>query len=210
MRTFKIEKDWNGIGCNIYQKATITIQPGITILVGCNGIGKTTLMKQLQSQLKKSKTPVIAFDNLHDGGHNARASAMFHGDYVFAGTSMCASEGENIHMNLTNFAKTIAHCAHSNKDANEIWIFMDAVDSGLSVDNIVDLKDFCRAVLEREAIPDKREIYIIISANEYEMARGEACFDVLRGKYRKFGSYEAYRNFILKTREHKNKRIYKD
>ena len=43
MRKFKIDRDYNGLGCNIYQKGTVTINPGVTVLVGCNGIGKTTL-----------------------------------------------------------------------------------------------------------------------------------------------------------------------
>ena len=36
------------------------------------------------------------------------------------------------------------------------------------------------------------------------------CFDVYRGKYLMFESYDDYREFILKTREEKDKREYKD
>lgn len=84
---------------------------------------------------------------------------------------------------------------------------MDAVDSGYSVDNIEDVKNFIHLILKD--YENNNDIYFIISANEYEMARNEQCLDVLRGKYRTFKSYEAYRNFILKTREEKNKREYK-
>ena len=53
---------------------------------------------------------------------------------------------------------------------------LDAVDSGLSVDNIVDVKEqLFKTILEYNY---GNEIYIVISANEYEMARGEQCFDV--------------------------------
>lgn len=38
MRKFKIDKDWKDVDCDIYQKGTVTIEPGVTILFGCNGI----------------------------------------------------------------------------------------------------------------------------------------------------------------------------
>ena len=47
---------------------------------------------------------------------------------------------------------------------------------------------------------------IVVSANEYEMARGENCFDVYNGKYIKFKDYEEYRQFILDSKEIKEKR----
>ena len=207
MHKFKIDKDWNGIGCNINQKGTVTLNPGVTVFVGCNGIGKTTLMKQLMSILKKENVPYISFDNLHDGGSHARSNAMFKQDFAFVGASMCASEGENIDMNISNFASKIAYFQKQHPDAKELWIFMDAVDSGFSVDNIINLKKFFNLILEHRGNSD---IYIIVSANEYELARGENCYDVLRCKYTKFSSYERYRNFIITTRAHKDDRQYDD
>ena len=120
---------------------------------------------------------------------------------------MCSSEGENINLNIGNFAGKIGNYQRSHADAKELWIFFDAVDSGLSVDNVVDLKEtLFRLILENSGAT---EVYIIVSANEYELARGEACFDVLRCKYTQFKTYEAYRKFILKTREVKDARVYK-
>lgn len=207
MRKFKINRDYNGIGCNIYQKGTVTINPGVTVLVGCNGIGKTTLIYQLKQQLEKENIPVLSFDNLRDGGHHARSTAMFYQDFAFVGASMQSSEGENITLNIGNFAGKVGAFQRRHSDAEELWVFLDAVDSGLSVDNVVELKDVLfRLILENRG---NTEVYIIVSANEYELARGEACFDVLRCKYTKFSSYERYRNFILKTREVKDARVYK-
>lgn len=207
MRTFKIDRDYCDIGCNIYQKDTVTINPGVTVLVGCNGIGKTTLIHQLKNQLEKEEIPVISFDNLHDGGNNARSAAAFYNDWAFVATSMVSSEGENIAMNIGNFAAKIGSFQRKHAGAKEIWIFFDAVDSGLSVDNIVDLKnDLFGIIME---LRGNTEVYIIVSANEYELARGEACFDVLRCKYVELKTYEAYRKFILKTREVKDKRKYR-
>lgn len=213
MRTFKIEKDWNGLGCDIFQKRKITLEPGVTVLVGCNGIGKTTLIQQLVHQLKDSDTPVLHFDNLKSGGSNGRANAFFRRDYEFAALAMASSEGENIHMNLSQFAKQIGHY-HKHEipaDAKEFWLFFDAVDSGFSIDNVIDLKDFFQYIMKQiaEQHPDVKT-YIVVSANAYEMVRGEKCFDVLRGAYRQFKTYDAYRKFIIKTREIKNARVYQD
>lgn len=208
-RTFKIEKDYCGVGCSIYKRSKITLNTGLTVLVGCNGIGKSTLIMQLKDQLKKDKTPFISFDNLKDGGASARSMAGFRNDFSFLATASFSSEGENIFMNMSRFAKQITIFVQCNVGhVNEMWIFMDAVDSGYSVDNIEDVKNFIHLILKDYC--EKGDIYFIVSANEYEMARNEQCFDVLRGKYRTFRSYDAYRNFILKTREEKNKRKYDD
>ena len=66
MRKFKIEKDWNGIGCSLYQKSTIELEPGVTVLVGCNGIGKTTLIQQLKLLLEKEKITREEFEGLFE------------------------------------------------------------------------------------------------------------------------------------------------
>ena len=207
-RTFKIDRDPCDVGCKIYKKSEITINTGITVLVGCNGIGKTTLIMTLKEQLKEDKTPFICFDNLRDGGSAARSMAGFRNDFTFLATAAFSSEGENIFMNMSRFAKQITTFIQgNNRCGKELWIFMDAVDSGYSVDNIEDVKNFIHLILKD--YENNNDIYFIISANEYEMARNEECFDVLRGKYIRFKSYEGYREFIMKTREEKNKREYK-
>ena len=207
-RKFKIYKDYCGVGCNIYLRSNIEIYSGLTILVGCNGIGKSTLIHQLRDKFKIDGTPFIEFDNLHDGGANARSLAGFNSDFSFLATAAFSSEGENIFMNLSKFANKIVGFCKSHQDDKELWILMDAIDSGYSVDNVVDIKNFCNHIIND--FGKKTNIYIIISANEYELARNEQCFDVYRGKYIHFNSYDEYREFILDTRKEKDKRIYNE
>ena len=229
-RKFTLERDYYDEGFNLYKKKTITIKPGVTVLVGCNGIGKSTLLRQIKDNLKKENIPYILFDNLKSGGHNARERAGFYGDFGFLATSICSSEGENIIMNMSNLAaklgifikegsdseeKKFSKLARSiaqldGEDIEELeipkerWILLDAVNSGLSVDNIVDIKEqLFKTILEYNY---GNEIYIVISANEYEMARGERCFNVYNGKYVTFKDYEEYRNLILQSKEWKNQR----
>ena len=89
--------------------------------------------------------------------------------------------------------------------SNERWLFFDATDSGLSIDAVNELKSLFNVMI-KNAEENGIDLYIIISANEYELAREENCFNVSYGTYIKFKDYEDYRSFILKTREIKNKR----
>lgn len=82
MRSFKIDKDPYCTNSNIYNKNIITINPGVTVLVGCNGSGKTTLMGLLKDKLKKEKVSYISFDNLREGGFNAANMYGFMGDVL--------------------------------------------------------------------------------------------------------------------------------
>lgn len=232
-KEFQLKKDYYDERYELYKKETITINPGITVLVGCNGTGKTTLIHQIQSQLKKEDIPCISFDNLCDGWSKAISNAAFFEDFHFVATAVCSSEGENIVMNIGNLAIRLGNFIKTGKDngrenrlqeaferllkdditeekeiPNERWILLDAIDSGLSIDNIVDVKEYLlKAILEDYKDGD---VYIIVSANEYEMARGEQCFDVHNGEYVIFADYEEYRDFILNSRRWKDKRYEKE
>ena len=212
----------------IYTKKEFEFKPGVTVLVGCNGCGKTTLLHQIKDYLKSKKVPVVSFDNLHDGGSNARSEAAAMNDFTFLATAAFSSEGENIVMNVGRLAQTLRPFIQTGESQNrgdrlckafaravwgdqaepevpnERWILLDAIDSGLSVDNIVDIKEYLFKTILEDA--GNTTVRILVSANEYEMCRNEQCMDVHTGKYRTFNGYESYRKFILKSREIKNKR----
>ncbi len=207
----------------------ITIQSGLTVLVGCNGAGKSTLLHNIQSELKKQNIPCHLFDNLHDGGSNSRSMAAFDEKWEFVATSMCSSEGENINMNIGGLAKKLkefmvtgrisdrftrigdAFARVSGKkeyeapDTKERWLLLDAIDSGFSIDNVIEAKDFFKMVI-KDFADYGYELYIVASANEYELANGEDCFDVMNGKYIQFKNYDDFKKFILRSREKKDKR----
>lgn len=205
-RKFKLIKKYYDDDYDLYKKRSITINEGVTVLVGCNGIGKTTLLYQIKDQLKKDGIPFVSFDNLHEGGSKAVSAAGFYGDFGFMGNLMTSSEGEGIVLGLSKLASTLRtfiqtgesqterdrfsrsfakalwgdEAEEKKKIPNERWILLDAVDSGLSVDNVVDLKEcLFKTILEDDF---DGFIYIVVSANEYELCRGENCFDVYNGK----------------------------
>lgn len=202
-RKFKIIKDLLGLGFNMYNKSSVIFDPGVTVLVGCNGCGKTTLMQHMHEELDHHKIPNVYFNNLFDGGENARASAGLREDFTFLATAAFSSEGENIIMNMNRTAAKIGRMVqlYANDEQKELWVLLDAVDSGLSIDNVVDMKKYLFEVILKDARCADKEIYIIVSANEYEMVRGEKCLDVQNMKYREFKTYESFRKYILKSKE---------
>lgn len=205
MRTFKVYRDYHDIGCDILAKDEITIKPGLTVLVGCNGAGKSTLIHQLCDILECERTPYVEYNNLRDGGDHAMGWAGHCGNYKKVATMALSSEGENIVINLGDFAKKIGEFVKGKPAGSQIWVFFDALDSGMSIDNIEETKAFFRFVQETDS---DKEFYFIVAANEYEMARKEQCFDVNAGEYVTFADYEEFRRFVLKSREIKDARKY--
>ena len=61
-RNFKLQKYIHEENLILWKKRTITINDGVTVLVGCNGIGKTSLLHYIKNQLKKENIPCILFD----------------------------------------------------------------------------------------------------------------------------------------------------
>ena len=193
---------------DLFKKKAITIKPGVTVLVGCNGSGKTSLLKQIEDSIRKGEEIVFSFNNLKEGGQNSLEKQFAKGNFTFVSQFIQRSEGENIMLNISDIAMKIGELVKRGRfeTKKELWIILDAVDSGLSIDNIVDVKDqLFDTILNDERIKDVSK-YIIISTNTYEVARGERCYDVSKCEYVNNKSYEEYRDIILKTKETKTLR----
>ena len=146
------------------------------------------------------------FDNLLDGGNNSVSESLWYGDMSFVAQAVCSSEGENVNMNIGKFAQKMGAFVRKNQTEKEIFFLMDAVDSGLSIDNVIDTKKFLFNFVIDDCRSKGISVYIIVSANEYELARSEQCLDTLNLKYIEFSDYEAFRNYLIKTRKAKNQR----
>lgn len=224
-RVIETWRDPYGVGFNITRLKKIIFTKGVTILVGCNGAGKTTIIKNIEGELEKNNIPVFKYSD-HDDGDHIVDKAFFHNDFEFFATAKCSSEGENITMHLgrilpklkqfiitgRNPDKKLSFSTETNGNyeisSNERWILLDAVDSGYSIDNIIDLKNIFSLMI-KEAENNDLDLYIIVSTNAYEFANGENCLDVISGKYITFESYDKYKEFILKSREKKENRYKK-
>lgn len=215
-------------GFSTCRRKEVEFKPGLTVLVGCNGSGKSTMLENIKEELHKEKIPMSFYNNEHDGGSNSIGESVFLGDINFAATAWTSSEGENITLNLskiaskwrnfiltgevndvsTKFAKSFREaCGIDDKKitSKKRFILLDAMDSGYSIDNVIEMKSLFDLVLE-DSEKMGMETYIIVSSNEYELACDTDCFDVTEGKYINFSSYEDFKKFILHTRKKKDKR----
>ena len=186
----------------LFEKSSITLHPGITVLVGCNGSGKTTLLHYIQKTLRNNDIPYLEFNNLSaSGGQQIAGKALLFDDTKTAATAILSSEGEKINIAIGKFITNVGRFIRTHRDAKEIWLLFDAVDSGLSLDNIEDIKGFFKEVL----LPDIKgaDVYIVLTANQYAVAEGEDCLDVQSGNYTCFDSYTDYKRFILESKQKK-------
>ena len=221
-------------GFNTTNPKEIELNKGLTVLVGCNGAGKTTLLMNIKEHCKNSKIPCHFYNNLRDGGHHMDSMISGMADLPcdnmsLAASMWTASEGEAIKLNIgrqsTMYKEFLSTGYFKNRsyrfsklfsdkkedkstETNMRVLLFDATDSGLSIDNICEIKVLFESILA-DAGESGLELYIIISANEYELCREADCFDVNKGRYIRFKDYEDYRKFILTSRRNKEKRIEK-
>jgi energy-coupling factor transporter ATP-binding protein EcfA2 len=200
MRNFQIEQCPFDDGM-LYASPEVEFHSGLTVLVGCNGSGKSTLLSMLKDQLRDDEdVAVLSYDNLHQGGNNAKEAAGWHDNLDLLATLITSSEGEQIIINLGQTARAIKSFVHKHaNECKELWILVDAIDSGLSVDNIVAIKEMLfKAIIEdiesQDCVP-----YIVVSANSYELCYDADCLDVRSGAHIAFNSYDEYKDFILES-----------
>lgn len=206
MRAFQIDQHPYDEDVKLFAKRTMIIKPGLTVLVGQNGAGKTTLLRMIRKQLESAGVPVYDFDSVREG-KTALSRSLRAGDMYTASALFSSSEGEKVRVSIANAASEIGRFVlKDNVNAKEVWVLFDAADSGLSIDKIIELKkDLFELILS--TAPEGMEVYVVASANSYEMVEGENCLDVRTGVYRTFKSYNAYRNFIVRAAEKAAKRF---
>lgn len=207
-RTFKLEQNYYDDDVVVFNQPEITINPGVTVLVGCNSYGKSTVLKVIKGYLKEAGIAVVSFDNLKEGHSHSNSKAFSRCNFSFIANNMSSSEGEVIMNNIGNVARECGEAIRniwlSNK--KEFWLILDAVDSGMSIDNIDEIKTDLFDTIIADCKDHGIDAYIIAAANEYELAKDEQCFDVYTGEYIQFKSYEGFRRFILKSRKMKDSR----
>lgn len=191
----------------LFGRKTVEFNPGITVLVGCNGAGKTTVFNYIEDALRKENIPFLRYDNVRDGGIRVADKAMFNSNMELAASVMVSSEGERISLAVGQFIGETGAFVKRNRGAKELWLLFDAMDSGWSIDNIEETKDFFKDVLLHDT--RNQDVYIVISGNQYAVAEGEDCIDVQTSKHIRFKSYDDYRKYVLDSRNKKDRSIEK-
>lgn len=189
----------------IYSKSEHAFNDGITILVGPNGVGKSTILLFLKEQCQKKKIPVFLYDNYTDGGAHAKSKYSFYNDFAALATAMCSSEGQQIYMNFSYMMQSLGNFVRKNKGAEKVALAFDAIDSGLDLANIAEIKDFLADVV-KDIQKAGTQAYVLITANSYGFVKNSRCYDVAKNKEITFDSYEAYEKFILGRAKERNKK----
>lgn len=206
METLKIPLIRKYYDDNIFfRKSSVEFEPGITVLVGCNGYGKSTMLQSIVAQCRKEKIPYIEFESIRDR-RNERNKTTLNGDMEYLAIALVSSEGEELSMSLGKFAGRLGNFVRNHSDVKTLVVTMDALDSGYSIDNVVETKELLLKTVLKDCENKGIELYIFATANAYELANGEKCFDPIKGEYISFGNYEQYRAYILDTRKVKDKR----
>lgn len=206
MIRYKVQKDpYDNDEILFCEKLTRTIEPGFTVLVGCNGSGKSTILRSIRDAYKRNKDyKVFSWDGLTDKSP-MRQHMLDSSNFGLLASLAFSSEGEEINTNIGILASRIGNFVRKG-EGRDVIILLDGLDSGFSIDNIVETKAFFKELLIPDIEKAGNKCYVIVPANEYELARGELCIDARTGKKVSFGSYEEYRDFILDSRKTKDSR----
>ena len=229
MFKIKINDDPYGEGFRVTLADAVSLPEGVTILVGCNGAGKTTMLQTIKEQARKEDIPTLLFDNKQENEHKYYENFMYSNQMSKMATMFLSSEGEQIGFKIGELCRKIytflktgkysnGSCfdtafevfrKEQEKDAsvsNKRFILLDAVDSGFSIDNMDEVKGVFNMMIE-DAKQMGLELYIVVSTNSYEFARNMNCLDVIRGEFRTFKDYEDYREFIIDSSKLKSERF---
>lgn len=199
MLEVKINKDPYG-DKKLFKQSTINLQVGLNVIIGRNGVGKTTFCNELNDFCKNNKIPIFSYNNYSEGSNNAMSKYLFLGDFESLASTAFHSEGEQIFYNFGEQIKKLGNFVRSNLDKKKLVVSFDAMDSGLDVEGIGQLLEIIETITNDCKEKDVA-IYFVVTANNYALIHKQHCIDIQTGKECVFNNYEIYKRYILKQYE---------
>lgn len=182
-------------------------EPGIYYIVGPNGSGKTSLLYQLKDYAEKNKYKVLSYSDIADGRSNGVDRAAYRGNYNDIATLMTSSEGESIYYNFGLFISSVGKAIREN---NKLFILIDGIDSGMSIDKLREIREFFDDVLNKDIYEncklfydtkESKQIYVFVTANNFELVRGDVYrINPYNGKRINFKTYNVFEKYIINYR----------
>lgn len=217
---FTVYKDPIEEGQYIYKKSKFWLKPGVTCLIGCNGSGKTTLFNSIYDimQMNNNKSnddktklrnvEYVRLNNYNHGPKELMQEAMFIGDMSTVISQAQSSEGEQIIGCLCKYASSLGTNVSSLEKGSHLIVSFDAIDSGLSYDNIIDVRNHLFSPMLDDAKKRGINLYILVATNTYALC-DDASYDKMfihNFKHIKINSYKSFIKYVTKSREIKDNR----
>lgn len=187
----------------LFKNPEIELNPGITVLVGCNGSGKTTAMEQIDSYINRLETDDISsrYCLCSDTGKEIDRLIGFFGTSktVAQGVTMLSSsEGERISQALISTFNWIwSEC--KKEEVQTVFAFLDSLDSGLDIPSIRMILDTFEEAIGIAKNEFNTDLYLVLSANDYAMVENRTCLDIRTGQSIDFNSWSDYVDFCIRS-----------
>lgn len=204
-RTFRLKRDYFGDHTRMFTYGNLSVTEGRTMLVGCNGTGKSTLLREIHQQLRTSKSPVRMYDGAGSGS-GQRVAEMFMAANNAEGVAVAlsSSEGEKCRLTFGQFLGGLQPFVRSCAGA-ECWLLFDGLDSGVSLDNVCEYR-WVFEQIEKDAAEYDVTLFIVCTANTFAFVQGECSVDARTGNQYYFDDYEQYKEFVLASRKRLDER----
>ena len=183
----------------------IPLKP-LSIFMGPNGAGKSSIVQGLMSLFDErnhrgakhyqecaasmeleTTTNEHIFEIISARQDNGKYRGYFGDDLTMDLEALFSSEGQStMNLFLSHLRNLDKYVANPEK---EVIYIIDELDSGLSFDNILKIRNFLRIVTTRYS-----HIQVIITAHNYEFAKSfeDNVFWVPEGEYKNLSLYEDY------------------
>lgn len=218
----------------LFEKDRLTLTDQVTVFVGPNGYGKTTLVNMLKEALERdgavsfSNNPharsiarafelvkadesaknrasigFISYDSHADDHTNSISASLVNNNMRQLLLRRESSEGENNLISLADLFDNAQAVANENPDLEHLIIFVDGIDSGLSVDKIdFIVRNLNLKIKQVESQNPDLNVALVFTANHYEMVRNLPTIDLITFETINYSDYEEFRSDIIKKANH--------
>lgn len=142
----------------------------------------------------KATLGFISYDSHADDHTNTMSSTLANKDLVQFSLRGESSEGQNNLYSMMDLFNNAQAIAKKHQNLEQLIIFVDGIDSGLSVD-MIDL--IIRTLdVKMKQVEDKNpnlEVAMIFTTNNYEMVRDSIALDPITSEPIEYESYEDFR-----------------
>lgn len=152
----------------LYPRATVSLEPGVTVLVGANGVGKTTLLHCLLESASGMGWVTYAIDARATTANDLIGRAAWSGNVESFNRAFgvkLSSEGQQIASILGMESRALSRPLDEAVDG-VFLLTVDALDSGLDAHEIGEFLDSCKWLVDerRKGLPT----YVVVSSNTFE------------------------------------------